>query len=38
MEGRTIATGKLLLWNSAMAISVSILVNVYVFTCPVFFR
>ena len=38
MEGRTMATGKLLLWNSAMAISVSIFVNVYVFTCPVSFR
>ena len=38
MEGRTMATGKLLLWNSAMAISVSIFVNVYVFTCPVCFR
>lgn len=38
MEGRTTATGKLLLWNSAMAISVSIFVKVYVFTCPVSFR
>ncbi len=28
MEGRTMATGKLLLWCSPMAISVSIFVNV----------
>ena len=34
MEGRTMATGNASLLNSAMASSVSILVNVYVFTWP----
>lgn len=34
MDGRTMATGKAVLLNSAIANSVSILVNVYVFTWP----
>lgn len=34
MEGRTMATANASLLNSAMASSVSILVNVYVFTWP----
>ncbi len=38
MEGRTMATGKAVLLNSAIANSVSILVNVYVFTWPLCWR